>query len=81
MDDPVDFETSRLALDLSITDLWWRYFALGGMSTQLELDAILYHALEPTTEDLDLLAVALNERASELGNHTYPIPYTSDPPR
>jgi hypothetical protein len=80
VDDRIDLlETTRRTLDLAITDLWWRYFALGGMSTELELEAILYHALMPTTQDYDLLAIALNERAGELGDQNYPIPYTTDP--
>jgi hypothetical protein len=62
---------------MSIEDLWWRYFTLGGMSTALEVEAILYQALVPTTEDCDLLAVALNERFTELGRD-HPIPYSDD---
>jgi hypothetical protein len=71
-------EAARLTLDLSVTDLWWRYFALGGTSTELEVEAILYHALVPTSHEYSLLAVALNERSCELGDCTYPLPYTTD---
>ncbi len=68
---------ARRELGLTIGELWWRYFALGGITTALELDAILYHALVPTTEDYDLLALALNECFSELGGD-HPIPYSTD---
>jgi hypothetical protein len=68
---------ARRELGLSITELWWRYFALGGITTALELEAILYHALVPTVEDYDLLALALNERFSELGRD-HPLPYSTD---
>jgi hypothetical protein len=44
---------------------------------RFELEAILYGALTPTSHDHDVIAVALNERYSELGaNH--PLPYTRD---
>jgi hypothetical protein len=80
MDDSVDvLEASRRELDLSINELWWLYFALGGMRTEWEIDAILNGALRPAPEDGDLLALALNERFSELGRG-HPIPYSSDAP-
>lgn len=62
---------------MSVSDLWWRYFAVGGMSSELEIEAILYRALVPTETDRDTLAVALNERFSELGQD-HPIPYSED---
>lgn len=78
MDDAVDLlERARQGLDLSVSDLWWRYFAIGGISTELELEAILYKALIPSPVDLDMLAVALNERFSELGGD-HPLPYSDD---
>jgi anti-anti-sigma factor len=72
-------ERARRGLGLSVSDLdlWWRYFAIGGMSTELEIEAILYQALIPSTVDLDMLAVALNERFSELGGD-HPLPYSDD---
>ena len=70
-------ETARKAADLSLGELWFRYFALGGESTTLEVEAYLLGALEATTEDQDLLAVALNERFSELGVEN-PMPYSDD---
>ena len=57
-------------------DLFLRYFELGGMSSASELEAFCYGFLEPSAHDHDLLAHALNERFSELGetipSHTRP---------
>jgi len=72
-------EQARRGLDLSVSDLWWRYFAIGGMSTELEVEAILYRALVPTDRDRDMLSVALNERFSELGGD-HPMRYSDDDP-
>jgi hypothetical protein len=47
------------------------------MRTAFELEAILYGALRATTRDQDLIAVALNERFSELGDN-HPMPYSDD---
>ena len=78
MDETIDvLEEARQELGLSVADLWFRYFALGGMSMALEVEAILHGALVGTTHDRDTLAVALNERFAELGRD-HPIPYTDD---
>jgi hypothetical protein len=60
---------------LSHGDLWLRYFELGGMSNAMELEAILYGALEPSPHDREVIAHALNERFVELGGN-HPVPYT-----
>ena len=70
-------EQARLEVGLSNSDLWFRYFELGGMSTALELEAYLHEALTPTSHDRDLVATALNERFSELGGD-HPVPYSDD---
>lgn len=70
-------EKARRELNLSVSDLWWRYFAVGGMYTELEIDAILFGALVPTDNDRDMIAVALNERFCELGGD-HPLRYTDD---
>ena len=77
-------ESTDLVLDryrqragLSHGDLFLRYFELGGMSTALQLEAILYGALEPSPHDGEVIAHALNERFVELGgNHPVPYPET-----
>ena len=80
MDDTIDrLEQARRELGLSVGDLWWRYFALGGSGTELEMEAMLFQALVPASSDRDVIAVALNERFSELGAD-HPIPYSDDEP-
>jgi hypothetical protein len=78
VEDVIDpLEKARRVLKMSVPDLWWRYFAIGGMSSELELEAILYQALVPSDNDRDMVAVALNERFGELGSD-HPIPYSDD---
>jgi len=67
-------DVARQEARLSHSELWLRYFELGGMSTALQLEAILYGALRPEPHDHDVIAHALNERFSELGNN-HPVPY------
>lgn len=74
-----ELEQARRDLGLSVNDLWFRYFALGGMRNVLEVEAFLLGALIAGYHDRDLLAVALNERYSELGGD-HPVPYTGDEP-
>jgi hypothetical protein len=61
--------------ELSLDDLWWHYFELGGMGTKFELDAFVIGVLQPTPHDHDIIALALNERLVELGS-THPVPYS-----
>lgn len=68
-------EEARRNVRLSHTELWCRYFGLGGMSSELEVEAYLYGALEASPHDRDLIAVALNERLTELGGD-HPVPYS-----
>jgi hypothetical protein len=80
MPDQLDvLEQARREIGLSIPDLWMRYFALGGMSTALELEAILFNALVADVHDRDVLTVAINERFAEMGGD-HPIPYSDDDP-
>ena len=80
MPDQLDIlERARREVGLSIADLWMRYFALGGMSTALELEAILFNALVADVHDRDVLTVAINERFAEMGGD-HPIPYSDDDP-
>jgi hypothetical protein len=64
----------RQTAGLSHSDLFLRYFALGGMSTALQLEAIVYGALQPSPHDEEVIAHALNERFVELGGN-HPVPY------
>jgi hypothetical protein len=68
---------SRKHADLSHSDLFLRYFELGGMSGAFELEALCHEALQPGAHDYDVVAHALNERSSELRqNHL--VAYTDD---
>jgi predicted DNA-binding ribbon-helix-helix protein len=76
--EPLDvLEKARRDVGLTVADLWYRYFTLGGMSTALEVEGVLYGALRATAHERDLLAVALNERFAELGGD-HPVPYSGD---
>jgi len=70
-------DQARRDAGLSHGELWLRYFELGGMSTEFQMEAILYGALEPTVHDHDVIAHALNERFAELGG-SHPVPYPGD---
>ncbi|SEL92749.1 Serine phosphatase RsbU, regulator of sigma subunit [Blastococcus sp. DSM 46786] len=61
--------------DLSLEQLWVRYFALGGTADLMEVDAYL-HGLAPVpSAQHDLLAHAVNERLDELLTR-HRVPYT-----
>lgn len=77
VDEHGTLERARRDVGMSIDDLWMRYFALGGMSTALEVEAYLLGALVTPNDVHDRLAVALNERFSELGGD-HPVPYSGD---
>lgn len=78
MADRVDvLERARREVGLTVQELWLRYFALGGMSSVVEIEAILYGALVGLAHDRDILAVALNERYAELGGD-HLVPYSDD---
>lgn len=67
-------DSYRQEADLTHGDLFLRYFALGGMSSSLELEAFLFGVLEPSPHDREVIAHALNERFVELGGN-HPVPY------
>jgi hypothetical protein len=70
-------DRSRRSAGLTHNELWLRYFALGGMSSALELEDILSGAQEATAHDHNVIAHALNERFVELGGN-HPVPYSDD---
>ena len=77
-DRPDALERARRESGLSRNDLWLRYFALGGMTDPLQLEAVLHGALLAGDHDHDQIAHALNERFTELGRN-HPVPYRSPP--
>jgi hypothetical protein len=70
-------DLARADAGLSAAELWLRYFALGGMSTPIEVDGYLFGALEPTLDDRNRLVHAINERHVELGEN-HPVPYADE---
>jgi hypothetical protein len=70
----------RCDAELTHGELWLRYFELGGMSSALELEAILYGALEASAHDHDVIAHALNERFGEQGRDRL-VPYADEEER
>jgi len=72
-------DQARREAGLTITELWIRYFGLGGMSTPIELEAYLLGALEPTPHERNLVAHAINEHHMELGGD-HPVPYVDETP-
>lgn len=77
MDEPAELDRARRGARLSVTELWLRYFELGGMTSPIEFEAVLHGALVPTPHDRDVIAVTLNERFGELGAEVR-VPYSSD---
>jgi hypothetical protein len=73
-DRPIDhFNQDRLRARLSHSELWLRYFELGGMSTAIELEAFLFGALVASDHDNDVIDHALYERFVELDSDV-PLP-------
>ena len=60
-------DLARADAGLSCSELWLRYFALGGMTAALELEGVLHGALITSDYDRDRIVHALNERFTELG--------------
>lgn len=74
---PDVLDQARRDAGLSHAELWMRYFAMGGMSSALQVEAFCYGAMVPSSHDYDVVAYALNERFSELGRN-HPVAYSED---
>ena len=71
-------DRARTDAALTLSELWLRYFALGGNASPVEVEAYLHEALTPATHEYNVLAHAINERFVELGGN-HPVPYSDDP--
>jgi len=75
-----DVENVDAALDelgMSARDLWIGYFAVGGNGSLTEVEQWLAGSSDPSDQDHDLLAQAVNDEfVSRKLNH--PIPYRAD---
>lgn len=60
------FHEALDASELTVGQLWVRYFALGGDAGEIEVDAYLNGAMAPPGIQHDMLAHAINERLDEL---------------
>jgi hypothetical protein len=67
----------RQEAGLSHGELWLRYLELGGIRTRTDVEAIICGVLVPSDHDLDIIALALNERFAELGRD-HPVPYATE---
>jgi hypothetical protein len=78
MPDPLSqlFHDAFESCGLSVSELWLRYFALGGDAGEIELDAYLNGAIALPAMQHDLLAQAINERLDEIAPPR--APYSTD---
>ena len=60
------FHDAYEASKLTVSELWLRYFALGGEASELEVDAYLNGAMALPSFQHDMLAHAVNERLDEI---------------
>jgi hypothetical protein len=60
------FHAAYQASELTVAELWQRYFALGGDASELEVDAYLNGAMALPAIQHDMLALAINERLDEI---------------
>ena len=74
------FAASLRHADVSMEELWLRYFTLGGHAGQFEVEAYIHGAMALPALQRDILAHALNERLNELHSGTPRAPYSVDAP-
>ncbi|WNG92864.1 hypothetical protein [Mycobacterium sp. ITM-2016-00318] len=70
------FNQAFEAADLTLDELWMRYFSLGGNAGHFELDAYLNGAIALPPLQHDILAQAINERLDEMAPPR--APYSDD---
>lgn len=61
---------------LSVGELWLKYFAIGGSAGEFEIEAYLFAAHELPVLERDLVAQALNERFMDLSMDIR-VPYSA----
>jgi hypothetical protein len=62
--------------DVSVDEMWLRFFGLGGEADRFELDAYLNGAITLPPIEHDILAHAINERLDEIAPPR--APYSAD---
>lgn len=66
-DDRRAIDQARLRADLSVDQLWLRYFELGGVAGLVEVEAFLQRLMPLSGYQHDVLVHAVNERLVEVG--------------
>jgi hypothetical protein len=66
------------ATQLSMQELWLRYFTMGGMAGQFEIEAYLHGVIALPPLQRDILTHALNERLDELDSEERRASYSND---
>ena len=69
-------EESLRHADVSMEELWLRYFTLGGQAGQFEVEAYIHGAMALPALQRDILAHALNERLDEMYSDAPRAPYS-----
>lgn len=70
-------ETGRVLASLSVTQLWWGYFSIGGCSS-LEMVHGVLAGVEPLSAlEYDMYAQALNDHFTEAGMD-HPVPFSDE---
>jgi hypothetical protein len=71
-------ETARQLLGLSVLELWWTYFALGGVGDAFVLESYLSgRSAGPTTVTHNAIVQALNEAFADRGQDRL-LPFLGD---
>jgi hypothetical protein len=70
------FEEMFRNADLRIEELWLRYFSIGGIAGQFEVEAYIHGAIALPPLQRDILAHALNERLDEIAAADGRAPYS-----
>ncbi|WP_427173296.1 hypothetical protein [Arthrobacter sp. 92] len=70
------FEEMFPSADLRLEELWLRYFSVGGVASQFEVEAYIHGAISLPPLQRDILAHALNERLDELEAPDSRAPYS-----
>ena len=68
-------EAARQQLDMTLSDLWQRYFALGGSCSLTEIEEHLAGARQLSGPQHDVLVHALNERFQD-HDMNHPLEYS-----
>jgi hypothetical protein len=73
----IALNSARQLADVTVYELWLRYFTLGGTASRADLGALLRGDLVFRADQYDIVAHAINERFVEL-DMNHPVPYAGD---